>query len=312
MSGRASITATALSITCIGPRFRQKVTSRARRRWMFACRWHRQKRRAVRALLPGCDRFASLAALEAVEDQVQGELELELIVAAGAHDRRLVVLDLAHDLGDVRVGLGHLLQHEGLHLGALYELAAVVEELLAEAQHAAPEDVHRVVQQVDREPTLQEDASDAIHVLHHGWARLPSRDDDPRCPRMAQHRAPGRQDPGAERRFPLADFGRAADLAEDDVDHPVEDVLLVRDVVVEGHRFHAELCPQAPHADRVDPLAVRQINGGRQDSLARQGPPPFDRRTRLRRHTATLRTSDPSLDNLTVYVQTYDISLRRM
>jgi len=63
-------------------------------------------------LLPGYGSLASLPALKAIEKQVQGELELELIVATSTHDRCLVVLDLSHDLADVRERHAHLLEHQ--------------------------------------------------------------------------------------------------------------------------------------------------------------------------------------------------------
>ena len=51
---------------------------------------------------------------------------------------------------------------------------------------------------------------------------------------------------------------RRFDLAEDDVDHPVEELVLVRDVVVERHRAYAELVCELAHRQRLDPAAVRE------------------------------------------------------
>ena len=95
MSGRASITATALSITCIGAGYRRKVTCRAR---------PPTDRAPAAAQAPALGDLLGSPTLETVQQQVERELELQLIVTAGADDRCLVVLDLTHDRTDVRVG----------------------------------------------------------------------------------------------------------------------------------------------------------------------------------------------------------------
>ena len=153
---------------------------------------------------------------------------------------------------------------------------------------ATAEDVHGVVQQVDREATLQQDPGDPVHVAHHHRARLASRDDDPGRPRVAQHRAARRQDPRAEPRLPIAVPGRGVDLTEDDVDHPVEDVLLVRDVVVEGHRLDADLRAEPPHAERLDPVPVRELHGSPEHPLTGKRGSALGRRLRLGRHAGTV------------------------
>ena len=50
--------------------------------------------------------------------------------------------------------------------------------------------------------------------------------------------------------------------AEDDVDDAVEDLLLVRDVVVDRHRLHPERLGQRADRERPDPAGVRDLEGG--------------------------------------------------
>src|SRR5207237_10224562 len=64
--------------------------------------------------------------------------------------------------------------------------------------------------------------------------------------------------------------GLEVDLAEDDVDHAVQELLLVPHVVVERHRLDPHLLSQVAHAQRLDALAVGQGNGGPEDSLPAQ------------------------------------------
>ena len=63
--------------------------------------------------------------LEPVEDEVQRELEFELVVAAGANDRGVVMRDLLHHRGQVWKRLCHLAEHDRLHLGSRLHLARV-------------------------------------------------------------------------------------------------------------------------------------------------------------------------------------------
>ena len=55
---------------------------------------------------------------------------------------------------------------------------------------------------------------------------------------------------------------RVLDLARDEVDHSDEDLVLVRDVVVERHRLDAEVLGEPAHAERVDALAVGEVDRG--------------------------------------------------
>ena len=65
-------------------------------------------------------------------------------------------------------------------------------------------------------------------------------------------------------------LGGQVDLAEDEVDHAVEEVALVGDVVVERHRLDAEDLAELAHAQRRDPRLVGERDSGAQHSIARQ------------------------------------------
>jgi hypothetical protein len=59
-------------------------------------------------------------------------------------------------------------------------------------------------------------------------------------------------------------------LGEDAVDHPVEEVVLVGDVLVERHGLHAELVTQLAHRQRVDAGPGRKGDGCCQDPVPAQ------------------------------------------
>jgi hypothetical protein len=65
----------------------------------------------------------------------------------------------------------------------------------------------------------------------------------------------------AHRRPPALVAGGQRDLGEHQVDHAVEDVALVGDVVIERHRFDAECLREPPHGHGVDPLRVGEFDG---------------------------------------------------
>ena len=88
---------------------------------------------------------------------------------------------------------------------------------------------------------------------------------------MAQQRPARREDPLADRRLPVGVGARRVDLADDDVEHAVEHLLLVGEVLVERHRDDAELLREPAHAERVDAVPVGERDGGGQDPLPAQG-----------------------------------------
>ena len=52
-----------------------------------------------------------------------------------------------------------------------------------------------------------------------------------------------------------------------ELDHPVEDVVLVRHVVVERHRLDAEPAAEAAHREGLDAVLVRELDRRAEDPL---------------------------------------------
>ena len=59
--------------------------------------------------------------------------------------------------------------------------------------------------------------------------------------------------------FQSAHRRRQLDLAEDEVDDAVDEVVLVGEVVVEGHRLDAELLAELAHAERLEPALIGEL-----------------------------------------------------
>ena len=106
--------------------------------------------------------------------------------------------------------------------------------------------------------------------VHEGEPQRPDarrRHQDTGRPRVAAQRVVRR-----DRR--LADSGqpflgaRRLHLGEDEVEHAVEEVVLVRDVVVERHRLEPERLPELPHRQRVDPVLVGEREPRFEDPVA--------------------------------------------
>jgi hypothetical protein len=66
---------------------------------------------------------------------------------------------------------------------------------------------------------------------------------------MAEEGSAGRKNPLPDCRLPVGPASRRIDLADDDVDHPVEHLVLVRHVLVQRHRNDAELLGELAHAE---------------------------------------------------------------
>ena len=87
---------------------------------------------------------------------------------------------------------------------------------------------------------------------------------------MAQQDAARGEHRLAERRLPASSIGADRDLTDDDLHHPVEEVVLAAHVRVERHRLDPELLAEPAHADRADSVAVGELHGRRQDALPGQ------------------------------------------
>src|SRR5438477_13042251 len=88
-------------------------------------------------------------------------------------------------------------------------------------------------------------------------------------------------------RLPSGVTGRQADLAEHDVDHPVQQVALTGHVVVQRHRLDPEYLAEPAHAQRPDAAFVSEGDRGLQHLVAAQARPP-GRSVPGRRHLAVL------------------------
>src|SRR5918996_3172537 len=106
---------------------------------------------------------------------------------------------------------------------------------------------------------------------------------------MAEEGPAGREDPLTDGRLPVGPGKRRVDLPDDDVDHPVEQLVLVGDVLVQGHRDDAELFGQVAHAERLDTTVIGQGQGGPEHPVSGQGLPGRRLGLRLRRHPFLLR-----------------------
>jgi hypothetical protein len=78
---------------------------------------------------------------------------------------------------------------------------------------------------------------------------------------MARERLSCRGRPLPQFRLPLPFAGWQFNLAEDEVDQAVQEVGLVRHMVVEQHRFHAEDLSEPAHAQVVDAVLIGQSEG---------------------------------------------------
>ena len=73
---------------------------------------------------------------------------------------------------------------------------------------------------------------------------------------MAEESSASRQDPLPDGRLPVGPGERRIDLPDDDVDHPVEQLVLVGHMLLQSHRDDSDLPGQVAHAERLDPAVV--------------------------------------------------------
>ena len=210
------------------------------------------------------------ASVDAVEQQLEAELELtvEVVTDRVERDEELVevrkIVGSAHLDADVvgdRSSCGTRTGHRGL--------------LEREPVDVAVGEAVRVQCHGDRQ------AGRLPQATHHGVAVTEVRGsrgaglhlgDRPGVPEQRRSHRPG---PLAQRHLPV-DPGGELDLFEDDLDHAVEQFVLVCDVLVERHRRSAELLSEVPHAQRVDSVAVGELDGCADDARSTQPLPGGD------------------------------------
>src|SRR3954451_18910285 len=210
---------------------------------------------------------AAVQSLGAVEEQVESELELELLIAAPADPGEVAARRGHGDLQDVRVPLRELGRHRLLGLRGQGWRAGVgrfVEELGAEPPDAVAQGVHHVVDQVDRETAGPERPGHRVHVAQDRRGTPGARLDGLARPRVAQHHSTRREHALADAVLPIQRRIGRVELADDDVDHAVEQLVLVGDVLVQRHRDDPQLLRQAAHAHPGDADLVGQGDRGAQ------------------------------------------------
>ena len=89
-------------------------------------------------------------------------------------------------------------------------------------------------------------------------------------PAVAQEDLVRRDRGPTDRRLPVGLAGGHLDLARDQLDDAVQEVVLVGHVVVERHRLDPELLAELAHAERLDPAFVRERDRGAQHPLPAQ------------------------------------------
>ncbi len=172
----------------------------------------------------------------------------------------------ANPLG-VRVGArGERLEDGGV--GRL--LACRVEQLAGEAEHPAVEHVDRRVRELRREARPEERPGDAVEVGEQRQAHLRPQGEERGRPGVPADERPATPRPAPDRLLPIDVGGRRLDLADQEVGHPVEQLVLAADVVVERHRLDAELLADPPHRDRAEALRVGDGDGRAEDAVAVQ------------------------------------------
>src|SRR5919108_4355480 len=70
---------------------------------------------------------------------------------------------------------------------------------------------------------------------------------------------------------PINAADRLIDLAENKVDHAIQNVLLIPHVVVEGHRLDPKSLAELAHAERFDAVSIGEADGGAPDPVPAQG-----------------------------------------
>ena len=127
-----------------------------------------------------------------------------------------------------------------------------------------------MVREVEREPAVSKDREDRLDVGEDRRAGRATLLEDPACPRVAEHHLSGRHHLPADRRLPVLARLWTLDLADNDLDDAVEQVVLVPDVAVERHGLDAQLLPEPAHAQPLEAVTVRELDGGKEHALPGQ------------------------------------------
>jgi hypothetical protein len=124
---------------------------------------------------------------------------------------------------------------------------------------------------LDRESRASKASQDSIVMLQGGGSGRGPRGHQGDRPRVAPERLAGGFSTVTHRRFPVCSDDRQCNLGEDNVDHAVEELVLVGDVVVQRHRLDADGLAELSHAERPDPALVREGHRRAEHPCAAQG-----------------------------------------
>src|SRR5215211_327791 len=206
--------------------------------------------------------------VEAVEDEVEDELERTLAIAPEPRDV------LLHVLGEVRVVVdGEVAQERRREVFDIASIQLVTQLPEREAHDVAVEGVVAVVRRLGRNARLAKPAEQPLHVAHAEGDVPRRREREVASPRMSDENVVSRDRGPAHRAPPVLLPRRKLDLVEDQLDDPVEQVILVRDVVVQRHRLDAQFLAEPAHAQGLDAFGVSEADGGAQHALPCQGSP---------------------------------------
>jgi hypothetical protein len=89
-------------------------------------------------------------------------------------------------------------------------------------------------------------------------------------PGMAPQRLTSSHPAPAQFRPPGTPDGGGVHLGEDDIDHAVEELFLVREMAIEGHRGGVQLLREAAHAEGLEAARVGKGDGDPDDPLHAQ------------------------------------------
>jgi hypothetical protein len=128
--------------------------------------------------------------------------------------------------------------------------------------------------QLDLEACPAQASEDGVVMAECGGAGCFPRFHQADRPAVTAQDRTGRESPCAHGRLPTADGGRQADLAEHDVDHPVQEVALTSHVVVQRHRLDPEDLAEPAHAEGADAAFVGEGDRGLEYLVAAQRRPP--------------------------------------
>src|SRR5215208_596729 len=103
--------------------------------------------------------------------------------------------------------------------------------------------------------------------------------------------------------LPALVLRRHLQLTKQDLDHPIKQCVLVRNVVVERHRLDAKLTPELPHRESLQPLPVHKPYRSLEYPLPAQRPPLDNRHHKP--------PSARTLDSLQHERRVYDVSIPR-